>query len=205
MRYLFQFIFVLTTFLVFASACDDKASETEDLNTGIRDSTQRFGDINFVFPGLSRQSEEITLRWSVFEDFENEATTLNGKTIQVLRNKTERLIRHTDTLQKNIPDSLNTTPIYSRLVVVGARVKLLHQEVHRASFDSTRVAVYLDETNNAVRNLIVQINEKFLKDAIDLQREEDEQKELEKQKRYLDSIAELELRDQTLIDSVTNR
>jgi hypothetical protein len=49
--------------------------------------------------------------------------------------------------------------------------------------------------NIAVKNLIIQINEKFQKDAIDLQRIENEKKEIEKQKQLLDSVYQIELQN----------
>jgi len=49
--------------------------------------------------------------------------------------------------------------------------------------------------NTSVKNLIVQINEKFQKDAIDLQRVTNEKQELEKQQRFLDSVFQIELQD----------
>ena len=51
------------------------------------------------------------------------------------------------------------------------------------------------EMNGAVKNLIVQLNEKFQKDKIDFTRKEDEENELKKQQRYKDSITNLELQD----------
>ena len=53
----------------------------------------------------------------------------------------------------------------------------------------------MEELNLAVKNLIVQLNEKFQKDNIDFQRKEDEENELKKQQRYKDSIMNLELQD----------
>ena len=49
--------------------------------------------------------------------------------------------------------------------------------------------------NNAAKNLIIQINEKFLKDAIDFQRIDSEKREIENQKRSMDSIFKQEIKD----------
>ena len=61
------------------------------------------------------------------------------------------------------------------------------------------------QMNQATISLINQINEKFQKDRIDAQRRDDELKELEKQKRFVDSVELLELADQKRIKPVTNR
>lgn len=72
---------------------------------------------------------------------------------------------------------------------------MLFQTVHQASIDSLKVQNSMEELNLAVKNLIVQLNEKFQKDNIDFQRKEDEENELKKQQRYKDSIMNLELQD----------
>ena len=46
-------------------------------------------------------------------------------------------------------------------------------------------------------DLCSEIIEKFEKDAIDMQRLDDEKKEVEKQRRFLDSVYEAELQDQS--------
>ena len=66
----------------------------------------------------------------------------------------------------------------------------------RGVIDKDKVEIYITETNDAVKNLIVQLNEKFQKDRIDLQRIDNEKKELEKQKKFLDSVFNVELEDQ---------
>jgi hypothetical protein len=67
-------------------------------------------------------------------------------------------------------------------------VNLLNQQVHKSKVDSAAIAIQLEELTFATINLFLQINEKLQKDAIDLQRIDDEKKELEKQKRFLDSV-----------------
>jgi len=47
-----------------------------------------------------------------------------------------------------------------------------------------------------VKNLFIQINEKFEKDAVDLQRVDSENKELVLQKQFLDAVYKAELEDQ---------
>ena len=64
------------------------------------------------------------------------------------------------------------------------------------SFVYARIEANIEEANNAIENLIVQLNEKFQKDGIDLQRIDNEKKELEKQKKFLDSVYRAELKDQ---------
>ena len=102
---------------------------------------------------------------------------------------------HLDSLSKNIPDTLFNQAILSRVIVVKTRINLLHQELKKSKIDSIQLQNYMNEMNASVSNLIIQINEKFQKDAIDLKRVEDEKKELENQKRFLDSVYQIELQD----------
>ena len=80
-------------------------------------------------------------------------------------------------------------------MVAKTRALLLQQEVHKARIDSSQLQIQIDEMNMATKNLIIQINEKFQKDDIDFQRKDDENKEIEKQKKFLDSVYKSELQD----------
>ena len=131
-----------------------------------------------------------------FEDLEEEAKTINGHTIEVIQGKSKLMVSHIDSLFKKIPDTLNSPVIYSRLIVVKTRTQILNQEVNKAHLDSVRLQEYFNEMNISVKNLFTQINEKFEKDAIDLQRIDSENKELEQQKQFLDSVYKEELKDQ---------
>lgn len=186
---------VLSLFLSFGIySCGDSSNESQEIKIEV-DNTTRYGQTEVVFPKFSEKTKVQIAQWAVFDDFEMEATTLSGSTIEQLKIKTERLITHSDSLAKKIPDTLNTYLITSRLMVVGTRTKLLHQEVNRARLDSAKIANHIDEFNMAVVNFMQQLDEKFQKDAIDEQRKDDEKNELEKQKRFLDSVYQAELQD----------
>jgi hypothetical protein len=187
-------ILILFSGLLFLS-CENTVEEENLQQPDIADPGVNYGNKSFVFPDLSEEAKEAVAKWSPFEDFETEVRSINNQTIVDLRNKTERLQSHTDSLTKKIPNELFTNPIYTRLIVVHSRVKLLHQAVRKDRADSTQIQNYMSELNSATRNLLLQINEKFQKEAIDEQRKEDEQKELEKQQRFLDSVYRAELRD----------
>ena len=135
------------------------------------------------------------MQWGAFEDFEIEAKSINGSTIDGLRTKTKRLVRSLDSISKRVPDTLRTKPIVSRLIVAKTRAMLLQQELQKRNIDSVRLQLQIKEMNHAAKNLIIQINEKFLKDAIDLQRIDSEKKEIESQKQFMDSIFKQEIKD----------
>jgi hypothetical protein len=146
-------------------------------------------------PILSEVVKTQTSQWSVFEDFEIEVRSINGSSLEKLRSSTERLVQYSDSLSKKIPDTLRNNAVRSRLTVVKTRANLLFQAVHKSRTDSLQLANAIAEMNKATSNFFVQLNEKFQKDAIDLQRKDDEEKELEKQKKFLDSVYKAELQD----------
>jgi len=177
------------------ASCGDSSTEAAIPQIAVQD-TMRYGKVNYTFPKLSESAREQIENWSVYDDFYGEASTLNNINLENLRAKTDKLLLHTDSLSKKIPDTLYTSAIYSRLIILQTRIRLLKQEVNRGNVNSEKVERNIVETNNAVKNLIVQLNEKFQKDGIDLQRIDNEKKELEKQKKFLDSAYQAELKDQ---------
>ena len=195
MKFVFSFYisFLILIFGMVSCGDSNEKSQTE-IQTKNNNSTL-FGNQKFVFPELSDKAKIYVSNWAVYDDFEKEIKTLNGNTIEVLLNKSELLVSHLDSLSKNIPDTLFNQAILSRVIVVKTRINLLHQELKKSKIDSIQLQNYMNEMNASVSNLIIQINEKFQKDAIDLKRVEDEKKELENQKRFLDSVYRTELQD----------
>ncbi len=154
-----------------------------------------YGDTSFKFPDLSDEAKLKVSHWGAYEDFDTEVKSINGNSIEELQIRTSQLVFHIDSLTKKIPDTLNTRAIFSRMAVVKTRAKLLEQEVNKSRIDSISVQKCFDKMNTSVKNFIVQINEKFQKDAIDLQRVTNEKQELEKQQQFLDSVYQIELQD----------
>ncbi|MBT8262202.1 MAG: hypothetical protein KJO05_05235 [Bacteroidia bacterium] len=192
-------LYLLSAFLIFSllfSSCGKSEEKPAELFEEAQDFSNGFGDKTMLFPKLISAAETEVSSWSVFEDFQNEMKTLNGSTLAELRVKSERLRLHTDSLRKKIPEALATQPIKSRLLVVDSRVNLLDQEINKSPIDSLTLEEHLRELTTATVNFYLQINEKLQKDKIDQEREEDEKKELEKQKRFLDSVYQAELKDQ---------
>lgn len=181
--------------LILFASCGNSSEELNNTQEVVRDTTAVYGNSKFKLPKLSKVASEIVADWPIFEDFQNEAATINGKTLKELQVKVPRLLAHTDSLSKKIPDSLNTRPIASRLIIVKTRAQLLDQILKQSKFDSLALETALNELNLSTEHFILQLNGKLQKDAIDFQRREDEEKELEKQKKYLDSIFQSEIND----------
>ncbi|MEZ4857246.1 MAG: hypothetical protein R2781_00375 [Flavobacteriaceae bacterium] len=173
-----------------------KSSSKETLSQDILKDTMRYGAKNFSLPVITPKANEIIENWPIFQEFKAEITSLKELTLEELKNKSERLLVQTDSISKHIPDTLFSNAIFSRVSIVKTRVNLLKQEVNKGTIRPQEIEKNLTETQNAVTNFIIQINEKVLKDKIDFQRKDDEEKELEKQRKAKDSIFKLELNDQ---------
>ena len=176
-------------------ACGNNSEEATAVVAPQKINNSRFGNTDFKIPQLSENAKTEVMHWGAFEDFEILAKSMNGETIESIKEKTFQLNNIIDSLSKKIPDTLYTNSIQTRVVVVKTRTKLLNQEVNKSFIDSITLQDYLKEFNISVTNLITQINEKFQKDAIDLQRIDNEKQELENQKRFLDSVYKAELQD----------
>lgn len=195
MKYLATFIFSIFLICFLLISCGNSSEETKTQQPPHNITSRLYGDANFVFPKLTSEAKLEVSHWGAYEDFDMEAKSINGNNIEALQIKTSQLVSHIDSLTKKIPDTLNTRAIFSRVIVVKTRSQLLEQEVNKSRIDSLQVQNYLNEMNISVKNLIVQINEKFQKDAIDLQRIDNEKQELKKQKKFIDSVYQIELQD----------
>ena len=177
---------------VLVIGCQEQAKDGELDNAQERDSTKVYGSSSLILPKFIGPVQPIVDDWSIFDDFEEELVALNSVSLAELRSRTERLITFSDSLAKTLPDTLNNQPIASRILVLDTRVKLLDQAAQSQRAKDSVIHNSFLELNMALANLKQQINEKLLKDNIDLQRKENEEAELEKQRATLDSIAQAE-------------
>ena len=177
-------------------SCEESAVKTEADIAPQQELSSTFGEGAVPFPNLTAGAENILSNWPVFDDLRNELGEINGKTISEIKVKTERLKLFSDSLIKTIPDTLSTNAIRSRLLIVNTRVNMLDQEVRKSRPDSAAIQECMFELNDAGMNFMNQIEAKLQKDQINQERKEDEEKELEKQQRFLDSVYQAELQDQ---------
>ena len=148
-----------------------------------------------ALPVFKQSTSELLLSWPAFQDFQREVSAINGKSLVELRNRTERLLTYADSINRSVPDSLNVQSLQSRLVVVNTQVSLLDQCLNKDIIDSVAISENLKGLLTATANLYRQINQKLQKDAIDIQRREDEANELLSQQQFRDSVFREELRD----------
>ena len=186
--------FLIVSLIIFS--CGNNQDESTQKIIPQKINSSIYGNSDFEFPIISENTRAEVINWGAFEDFEKQAKTINGTSMEVIKTKSILMVSHIDSIIKKIPDTLNTPLIFSRLIVVKTRTQLLNLEVNKAHFDSVRLQDYFKEMNISVRNLFIQINEKFEKDAIDLQRVDTEKKELVLQKEFLEAVYKSELEDQ---------
>ncbi len=189
-----KLIFIAIGIFLFLFSCGNP-QETIVEPQQIPDASTRYGSQGYNFPELTLAAKDQTVNWGVYEDFITEAKNLNGSTYLGLQDKTDKLVFFIDSLSKIVPDTLQTNPILSRIKVAKTRAYILQQEVKKSYIDSAKIQNDISEMNIAVTNIIVRLNEKFRKDNIDFQQKDEEANELKKQKRFLDSVYQEELKD----------
>ncbi|GER58800.1 hypothetical protein [Patiriisocius marinus] len=185
----------LVIVLVLFVSCGDTQNNTELLQEQEVQTDETYGNPDFKFPKVSTSAESFLNDWTVFDDFKTEAIAINGSNLSTLKNRSEYLVSRVDSLIKKIPDTLDTQSVYSRLLVAKTRAALLKQLANKVTIDNAEIDKGVYEMNLATTNLIVQINEKFQKDAIDSERTENEKKEMELRKKKMDSILRVEKQD----------
>ncbi len=146
---------------------------------------------------LSNNARDLSLQWESFSQLLEEIKSFNGETLDGLISKAPTLVAISDSLSFKIPDTLNSNLIQARVLVAKTRVQVLNQELKKGKPDTTKIQTALLELQQAMNNLIVQINQKIIKASIDKQRTENEKKELEKQKKFIDSVFKAELKNTT--------
>jgi hypothetical protein len=187
--------FILLIALVLITSCGESLSESTLPQDQELVLNETYGNPDFKFPKVSSSAEEYLNDWTVFADFRAEAIAINGSNLASLKNRTEFLVSRVDSLLKKIPDTLETNAIYSRLLVAKTRAALLQQLANKVTIDESEIDKGVYEMNLATTNLIVQINEKFEKDAIDSERTDNEKKEQGLRKQKMDSILRVERQD----------
>ena len=177
------------------AACGDSDTRDAAAQAPVQVDTTLYGH-RYQFPNMDPALDDILTNWSIFLDFRARSSELHDLKLEPLRQKINLIQAHADTMRVRLPDTLNTSAIDSRLRIISTRISLLKQEVAKDRINPASIENEIGETNEAIKNFYVQLNEKIQKDAIDRSRTESEQAELKKQQRFRDSIFELELQDQ---------
>ena len=113
---------------------------------------------------------------------------INQASLTTIQQRSNLLVSRMDSLTKNIPDTLNTQPIYSRVIITKTRAAIVKQVANKGRLDTLEMQKAIMQMNLATANLIIQINEKFEKDTQDNSVKNNELKEKQVLKKRLDSV-----------------
>lgn len=179
-------IFGLLVLLLFSSCKEEERVIMPDPT----DSSTIYNLPDIEFVKQIGVAENATAQWSVFNEFKSTLASVPEADLQRIRTQSKKLIHYSDSLMKQMPATLETMPIKSRLDVVHSRLELFNQTANKVLVDSIELKKDYEESMIAFNTLLHQINEKFDKDAI--QRIEDENFSYEMQQHLRDSIFKVE-------------
>jgi len=183
-----EFLFFSSICLLFVVSCiDSQQTATQTKIDQVTDS-KLFGQADAMLPDFSESSENYISQWPVFDDLITEVLAINQASLTTIQQRSNLLVSRMDSLTKNIPDTLNTQPIYSRVIITKTRAAIVKQVANKGRLDALEMQKAIMQMNLATANLIIQINEKFEKDTQDNSVKNNELKEKQVLKKRLDSV-----------------
>ncbi|MDA9215515.1 hypothetical protein N9572_02365 [Flavobacteriaceae bacterium] len=183
-----EFLFFSSICLLFVVSCiDSQQTATQTKIDQVTDS-KLFGQADAMLPDFSESSENYISQWPVFDDLITEVLAINQASLTTIQQRSNLLVSRMDSLTKNIPDTLNTQPIYSRVIITKTRAAIIKQVANKGRLDTLEMQKAILQMNLATANLIIQINEKFEKDTQDNSVKNNELKEKQVLKKRLDSV-----------------
>lgn len=183
-----EFLFFSSICLLFVVSCiDSQQTATQTKIDQVTDS-KLFGQADAMLPDFSESSENYISQWPVFDDLITEVLAINQASLTTIQQRSNLLVSRMDSLTKNIPDTLNTQPIYSRVIITKTRAAIVKQVANKDRLDTLEMQKAIMQMNLATANLIIQINEKFEKDTQDNSVKNNELKEKQVLKKRLDSV-----------------
>jgi len=185
---------MIRAFLYFSGICiffvvlSCKDNQPADFTTNTKQITdvKLFGNPDAMLPDFSQSSENYISQWPVFDDLITEVLAINQASLKTIQQRSNILVTRMDSLTKNIPDTLNTQPIYARVIVTKTRAAIVKQVANKSRLDTLAMQQAISQMNLATANLIIQINEKFEKDTQDntVKKNELQEKEVLKKRLY---------------------
>ena len=183
-----EFLFFSSICLLFVVSCIDSQQTATQTKTDQVTDSKLFGQADAMLPDFSESSENYISQWPVFDDLITEVLAINQASLTTIQQRSNLLVSRMDSLTKNIPDTLNTQPIYSRVIITKTRAAIIKQVANKGRLDTLEMQKAIMQMNLATANLIIQINEKFEKDTQDNSVKNNELKEKKMLKKRLDSV-----------------
>ena len=183
-----EFLFFSSICLLFVVSCIDSQQVATQTKIDQVTDSKLFGQADAMLPDFSESSENYISQWPVFDDLITEVLAINQASLTTIQQRSNLLVSRMDSLTKNIPDTLNTQPIYSRVIITKTRAAIVKQVANKVRLDTLQMQKAIMQMNLATANLIIQINEKFEKDTQDNSVKNNELKEKQVLKKRLDSV-----------------
>ena len=183
-----ELLFFSSICLLFVVSCIDSQQTATQTKTDQVTDSKLFGQADAMLPDFSESSENYISQWPVFDDLITEVLAINQASLTTIQQRSNLLLSRMDSLTKNIPDTLNTQPIYSRVIITKTRAAIVKQVANKGRLDTLEIQKAIKQMNLATANLIIQINEKFEKDTQDNTVKNNELKEKQVLKIRLDSV-----------------
>ena len=183
-----EFLFFSSICLLFVVSCIDSQQTATQTKIDQVTGSKLFGQVDAMLPDFSESSENYISQWPVFDDLITEVLAINQASLTTIQQRSNLLVSRMDSLTKNIPDTLNTQPIYSRVIITKTRAAIVKQVANKGRLDTLEMQKAIMQMNLATANLIIQINEKFEKDTQDNSVKNNELKEKQVLKKRLDSV-----------------
>jgi hypothetical protein len=183
-----EFLFFSSICLLFVVSCIDSPRAANQNKIDQVTDSKLFGQADAMLPDFSDSSENYISQWPVFDDLITEVLAINQASLTTIQQRSNLLVSRMDSLTKNIPDTLNTRPIYSRVIITKTRAAIVKQVANNGKLDTLEMQKAIMQMNLATANLIIQINEKFEKDTQDNSVKNNELKEKQVLKKRLDSV-----------------
>ena len=183
-----ELLFFSSICLLFVASCIDSQPAATQTKTDQVTDSKLFGQADAMLPDFSESSENYISQWPVFDDLITEVLAINQASLTTIQQRSNLLLSRMDSLTKNIPDTLNTQPIYSRVIITKTRAAIVKQVANKGRLDTLEIQKAIKQMNLATANLIIQINEKFEKDTQDNTVKNNELKEKQVLKIRLDSV-----------------
>ena len=183
-----ELLFFSSICLLFVVSCIDSQQTATQTKTDQVTDSKLFGQADAMLPDFSESSENYISQWPVFDDLITEVLAINQASLTTIQQRSNLLVSRMDSLTKNIPDTLNTQPIYSRVIITKTRAAIVKQVANKGRLDTLEIQKAIKQMNLATANLIIQINEKFEKDTQDNTVKNNELKEKQVLKIRLDSF-----------------
>lgn len=123
---------------------------------------------------LPEAREEVS-EWLAYATAQNEIETLRNSTGNAILESSNSIMQIMESLNKSVPDTLQTPAVMARTNVLVTKAKILHQLSSKKEKDATEIFDVANDLIVEFDNFKLQLNELFLKTPTEFEQELDEE------------------------------